>query len=130
MTRLRRWTAVVLLPFAAGCSSLQPVPVGFISETKPQLIYLSDAYGAVQGVANPRLSGDTVLGTSVGQNVDVAVPLTDVERITTMRPNRGRTALLVAGLTVAGALAAYGFFSTSGGQSTTICTTQQCAYPQ
>ena len=127
---LRRWTAMVLLPLVAACSSIQPVSVGFINDTKPPLVYLSDAYGAIQAVSHPRLSGDTVLGTVAGENRDVAVPLSDIERITTMRPNRGRTVLLLTGLTVAGALAAYGFFSTSGGQSQTICTSQQCAYPQ
>ena len=126
----RRWAALVLLPLVAGCSSLQPVSVGYIAETKPRLVYLADAYGAIQAVSHPRLSGDTVLGTVAGGQRDVAVPLSDIERITTLRPNRGRTALLVTGLTVAGAVAAYGFFSTSGGQSQIVCTSQQCAFPQ
>lgn len=113
--------AGVLLPLLAACQSLQPVSVRYLTETNPAVVYLSDGNGVVQAVAHPRLSGDTVLGTAVGGHEPVAVPLHEVQRITTVRVNRGRTVMLVGGITAAGGLLAYAVLSRAAGDGSEFC---------
>jgi hypothetical protein len=117
----RHASAALLLIGVWACQSMQPVPVRFIPETNPPVVYLSDGNGVTQAIANPRLSGDTVLGTTVGANVDVAVPLHEVQRVATVRLNRGRTAMLVGGLVAAGGLMSYVLLNTDNGKSTFYC---------
>ena len=117
----RRVVAAALLPLIGACQSMQPVPLEFIPETHPAVVYLSDGYGVTQAVANPRLSGDTVHGTTVGGNQPVAVPLRQVERMATVRLNRARTALLVGGLTAVGALMTYAVLARARGDGSEFC---------
>lgn len=100
---------------------MQAVPVAFISETNPPLVYLSDGNGVTQAIANPRLTGDTVVGTTVGSNLDVAVPLREVQRVSTVRVNRGRTAMLISGLVAAGGVVSYVLLNNANGKSTFYC---------
>jgi hypothetical protein len=97
------------------------VPVEFITEASPPIVHLSDSYGVVVSIENPRLSGDTVLGTAMGQNRPVAIPLRQVQRISTVRFNGGRTALLVGGVAAMGALAAYAALANASGNSGYMC---------
>lgn len=134
----RRVVAVALFALVGACRSMQRVPVDFIPETHPAVVYLSDGYGLTQAVANPRLSGDTVHGTTVGGNQPVAVPLSQVQRMTTVRVNRARTAFLVGGLTAVGALMTYAMLANGRGDSSGFCDydrqpmgpgATECAYP-
>lgn len=117
----RRAPAALLLATLWACQSMQPVPVRFIPETNPPVVYLSDGNGVVQAIANPRLSGDTVLGTTVRGNEDIAVPLREVQRVSTVRLHRGRTAMLVTGLALGGGLMSYVLLSNANGKSTWYC---------
>ena len=130
--------AVALLALAAlGCQSLQPVPLRYITETKPAVVYVADGFGVVTTVANPRLSGDTVVGTVPGGNRPVALPLREVQRVSTVRLNRGRTAMLIAGVVAAGAFTAYAVLSDAGERSDFTCDynkptfggVPQCGFP-
>ena len=118
--RIPKQPLTLVLLAAAACKSMQPVPVAFI-ETKPPVVYLYDGNGVTQAVANPRLSGDTVIGTTVGSNLDIAVPLREVQQVSTVRVNRGRTAMLVSGLAVAGGVMSYVLLSNANGKSTFYC---------
>lgn len=113
--------ALAALSLVGACRSMQPVPLEFISQTKPAVVYLSDQYGVTQIVANPRLSGDSVLGTTLGGTQPVAVPVNQVERMSTVRLSRARTALLVGGLTAMGALVTYAVLSKSLGDASEFC---------
>jgi hypothetical protein len=113
--------AAALLPLIGACRSMQPVPLEFIPETHPAVVYLSDGYGVTQAVANPRLSGDTVHGTTVGGSQPVAVPLRQVQRMATVRLNPARTALLVGGLTAVGALMTYAVLARARGDGSEFC---------
>jgi hypothetical protein len=119
---------------------MQSVPLRFIPEANPPVVYIADAYGVVQSVAHPRLSGDTVHGTSVGDNQPVAVPLNEVQRLSTVRLNRGRTALLVGGLSAAAGLMVYTVLAHTGKEIAFFCDynnpnpntspdAPQCAFP-
>ena len=134
----RYFSAGALLLIAAGaCRTMQPVPVAFITETRPPVIYLADGFGVVTMVTNPRVSGDTVLGTTPGGAGPVAVPLREVQRVNAVRVHRGRTALLVGALAAAGAFTAYAVLSPAAGRSTFTCDynkptydgAPQCGFP-
>ena len=135
---LMRAPALLLLATLAACHSMQPVPVSFIHSASPQVVYLSDGNGVTQAVANPRLSGDTVVGTAVGGSGPVAIPLNEVQRITTVRVSRGKTVLLISAFAGAGAMVAYAVLAKANGDSEGFCDYDQqptgpgateCGYP-
>lgn len=118
---MRRLVAVLTLALTVGCSSVQRVPVAYISDEKPPVVHLADSYGIVTTVGNPRLSGDTVYGDVVGRGRS-AIPLRQIEGISTRRFDTARTVLLVAGGVGVTALGAWAMFGGSSG------TTVQCDY--
>ena len=100
---------------------MQRVPVGYINEEKPTVVHLANSYGIVTTLQHPTLSGDTVLGIEIGQNATVAVPLEQVESISTVRFSTGRTVALVTGAAGVTALAAYAIFGSSSGNDDWYC---------
>jgi hypothetical protein len=112
--------ASALLPLLAACRSVQPVPLNFIAETKPAVVYLSNQYGVTREVWNPRVSGDTILGMT-GGNKEIAVPLSQVERVAAERPNRAHTVLLVGGIAVFAGLMTYTVVTKAFGDGSQFC---------
>ena len=116
---------------------MQRVPVNFIPDTRPAVVYLWDDNGVPQAVANPHLSGDTVHGTVLGGSRPIAVPLSEVQRVSTVRVNRGRTAFLIGGLTVVSGLITYAVLAQASGDDSGFCDydrqpvdgASECAYP-
>lgn len=98
---------------------MQAVPVDFISQVHPPAVELYNGRGVVVTVANPRLAGDTVVGTGIGG--EVAIPLNEVQRISTVRFSSARTAVLISGLVSAGAIVAYVALSNAKGREGVIC---------
>jgi hypothetical protein len=74
-----------------------------------------------QAVAHPRISGDTVHGTTIGGTEPIAVPLRQVQRMATVRLNRTRTAFLVGGITIVGALMTYTVLTHAAGDGSQAC---------
>lgn len=101
MTIVRVPLLVVLLS-SVGCASLRPLrePAQFIAKENPKVIYVTYKNRSVVGVAQPRVSGDSLYGTLQGQPARIAVPLSAVQLIEAIQPDGKRTALLIAGLTV------------------------------
>lgn len=99
MTIVRVPVLVVLLS-SLGCATLQPLrePAQFISRENPKVVYVTYKNRSVVGVARPRVSGDSLFGTLQGQPAPVAMPLSRVQVIEAMQPDRRRTTLLIAGL--------------------------------
>ena len=118
-----RVTAAVTLVATTACVGLQPVwdPARFIAETKPPVVYVMKGREAVLTLTNPRVRGDTVLGTLPGESEPVALPLSDVQNIGTVRLSGRRTALLVGAVASVGALAAFAFFTNANGRSNWSC---------
>ena len=121
-----------------GCSSLQPISVAYISEVRPALVHVSDGFGVVTTIANPRISGDSVYGTALGADRPVVVPLREAQRITTVRRNGARTAMLIGGLTAVGALVTYAALNAGNGDDSGFCDydgppmgpgAMECGYP-
>lgn len=130
----RRVLVAFTLAFTAGCSSLLPVPVEFISETNPREVHIYNGYRTMV-MASPRLSGDTVLGSVSG--ADVAIPLRQVQRVSAVRFSGLRTAVLVGGLLAFGGLATYTMVTRASGDGSQYCDYDippmvpgvDCAYP-
>ena len=118
---LGRRGAFVAVLLAAGCSSMQRVSVDYINVEKPAVVHLANSYGIVTTLQHPTLNGDTVRGVAVGHTESVAVPLGQVESISTVRFSTGRTVALVAGATGVTALMAYAMFGSSSGDENWYC---------
>jgi len=101
MTIVRVPLLVVLLS-SVGCATLRPLrePAQYIAKENPKVIYVTYKNRSVVGVAQPRVSGDSLYGTLQGQPARIAVPLSAVQLIEAVQPDGKRTALLIAGLTV------------------------------
>jgi hypothetical protein len=119
----RRLVAAVLLPLVAACSSLRPVPdpLQFISQTRPSLVYVSYGIGITMMMEHPRVSGDSVRGITPGSREEVALAVTEVQSVSTVRLNKARTAALVGGLAVAGGVVAYAVLAGANGKSDFTC---------
>lgn len=109
-------SALIALALTAGCSSMQRVPSDYINEGKPAVVHLSNRYGIVTTVHHPTLSGDTVYGAATSGNQAVAVPLGQVDRISTVKFSTGRTVALVTAAT--GVVALVAFTIAGGGTDT------------
>ena len=108
------------LALTAACSSIQPVPLEFISESRPATVDLYTGYGRHVAIDDPRVVGDSVVGT--GSKLEyVAVPLSKVERISAKRFSGARTFLLVGGVAVMGALATYALIAEGEGDAYMGC---------
>lgn len=118
---IKRPIALVTLALTAACSSIQAVPIEFISEMKPTTVDLYTGYGRHVEITNPQLVGDTVVGTSGGLKT-VSVPLAHVEQISARRFSGARTAMLVGSLTVLAALGTYMVLNDDTGEAEDLCT--------
>ena len=118
--RMRRLVAIVSLALTVGCSSVQRVPVNYIEVEQPAEVRLVNSYGIVTTIYNPRVSGDTVYGKALGKG-EVAVPLRQVEGISTRKFDSARTVMLVGGGIAVTALGAWAMFGGSSGDTKIEC---------
>lgn len=120
---LRRVAALSLLAMTVGCARVSEVfePARFISERNPSVVYVTQLNRAVVTIVNPRVSGDTVLGTVWGENRALAVPFSDVHSMSAVRVDGVRTTLLALGVTAGAALTGYILFGTANGHNDWFC---------
>lgn len=116
MSCIRVSLAAVLLGSAA-CRSVQPVmqPSQFIPRANPEVVIVTYNDNSEVPVAQPRMSGDTLLGTWQGLGEPVAVPMSQVQRIDAVQRDRKRTTLLIAGLTAVTAAGVYALIQATSG---------------
>jgi len=112
-----RLALVALILSSAGCATLQPVrdPATFISQTNPQVVYATHKNGSVLAVAQPRVSGDSLLGTWQGLARPLGLPLTHVQRIEAVQRDKKRTTLVIAGAAALTATLGYLLVQARGG---------------
>ena len=110
-----RLTATLTLALTVACSSIQPVPLEFISEVKPATVDVYTGYGQHVAVDNPQLVGDSVVGTD-GSLKQVAVPVERIEQISARRFSSSRTVMLVGSLAVLAALSTYMVLNDASGE--------------
>ena len=118
--RMRRLIAIMSLALTVGCQSVQRVPLDYIAVEQPAEIRLVNSYGMVTTIYNPRLSGDTVYGKAAGKG-EVAVPLRQVEGISTRKFDSARTVMLVGGGIAVTALGVWALFGGSSGDTKIEC---------
>lgn len=120
---IRRVTAAGALVATVACSRVREVfePARFIAENNPPIVYVTQHSRAVVAIANPRVSGDSVFGTMPGQSHPVAVPFSEVHSVAAARVDGARTALLIAGATVASAFVAYVVLGGANGRDNWYC---------
>ena len=119
-----RLLATSALAVGAACSSIQNVPVDFISTYKPPTVDLYTGYGRHVAVDNPQVVGDSIVGTD-GSLKPVAVPIERVEQISARRFSSARTVMLVGSLTALAALGTYMMLSDDKGEAEDLCTGTQ-----
>lgn len=97
----RRATAAVLLSSLLGCTTVQHVPNATAGETVPPerltILWVTNQDNVAIPVGQPRLVGDSLVGTWVGVGEPIAIPLapgTDVRKF-----DATRTALVGLGVT-------------------------------
>ena len=101
---------VALLLSGAGCATLQPLrqPEQFIAAENPKVVYVTYKNRTVEGVTQPRVSGDTLFGALQRSPIHrVAVPLSQVLLVKAVQPDRARTTMLIAGLAAFAATSVY-----------------------
>jgi len=120
---VRRLTTAGIVAAMVACSRVREVyePARFISEKNPPVVYVTQRNGAVVTLANPRVSGDTVLGVLLAENRAVAMPFSQVHSVAAVRFDGARTALVAAGIALTSALAAHAFFGTANGKNNWYC---------
>lgn len=112
---IMRLPLVAALLSTLGCATLQPLkePAQFIAAENPKLVYVTYKNRTVEGVAQPRVSGDSLFGALQGNpSHRVAVPLSQVQLMRAKQPDGTRTAMLIAGLAVFTAANVYMFAKT------------------
>ena len=117
---MRRLVPIVTLALTVGCSSVQRVPLDYIAIEQPAEVRIVNSYGIVTTIYSPRVSGDTVYGKAIGKG-EVAVPLRQVEGISTRKFDSARTVLLVGGGIAVTALGAWAMFGGSSGDTKVEC---------
>jgi hypothetical protein len=108
---LARVSLALVLFSSVGCATVQPVPnpAQFIDQKHPPVLYITYTDNSSVPVSQPRISGDSLFGTTPGTaGVEaVAVPLHEVTQIRAPQPDHKRTAFLIAAIAVGTAGAAY-----------------------
>jgi hypothetical protein len=103
-----------LVGLAAACSTLVPVretPTAFIEAHSPGAVWITKTDNSVVVLAGPKVLGDT-LGGFVGRDY-VEIPLASVQSLSARRPAKGRTALLIGGISLAAGGVAYAILTKS-----------------
>ena len=98
-SRRRRISAFLLFVFLFGCTSWHPEPVtprAFFTDKEPLRVRVTLADGRRVELDSARLRGDSVVGTSSREPVQIA--LTDIREVATSRSSTSRSVALGIGI--------------------------------
>jgi hypothetical protein len=98
MRRFRYIGAAAFLVLASGCHVWKPVELGPTREFVNGRTRIERSDGTTQIVRGPRLVGDSVVATHERTSARVALASADVRRMEVEQIDRGRTAVVGAGL--------------------------------
>jgi hypothetical protein len=100
---------VLPLLAVAGCASVQPLrdPAQFIAETTPPTVYAIHKNGALLTIAQPRVVGDSLVGTWQGADQQLALPFDDLQRVEAVQRDKTRTIMLISGVTAVSVVVGY-----------------------
>ena len=112
--RLNSVVLAGLVVAVAGCHVVKPVqPSVFIPEHNPPVVWVTYTDNSFVPVADPKIVGDSLLGTWQGLAEPVAISLTEIKTVQAKMPSPKRTILLATVLTAATVGVAY-TISTAG----------------
>ena len=94
-----RLSLLILLAASVGCASIRPVrdPARFIAESNPAVVYVTHNNGALLTITQPRVSGDSLVGTWAAVSQPLALPLSHLQRVRAVQRDGTRTTLAIAG---------------------------------
>jgi len=118
---LRQFTAGLLLITCTGCMTARPVasPRDFLNQRQPGRIWVtgdgsSEATKASEiTIDSPRILSDTIFGFGFNGEA-MTYPISSIKQLRANQINKGRTALLVAGVLVGGVAAISAFQGLKG----------------
>lgn len=97
---LNRWATGLLLAAATGCVGTYRVqPAEYITAHSPAQILVLDNSGTIHLIEGPSIKGDTLTGIESGTPDSLALPVSQVEDAMVRKVGKGRTAVLIGGLT-------------------------------
>lgn len=97
---LKRSAAALLVAASTGCMATYRVePAEYVSTHNPDQILVLDNSGTVHLVEGPSMKGDTLTGIESGTPDSLALPVSELEDAMVRRVGKGRTAMLIGGLT-------------------------------
>ncbi len=104
----RRLTAAALASLvllATACSTMVvvPSPAQFVATKSPRMVWVTKTDNTVLALQSPQIIADTIGGFVKGDFIEL--PLSSVLSMRARHPAPRRTALLVSGLTLGGAVA-------------------------
>lgn len=106
---MNRVPMVGLLLVAAGCVTVQKVqPAEFIAKYNPTVVWVTGTDDALIPVSSPKMVGDTLKGTWLGQDEPFAIPLNEIKTVQAKMKSPKRTAILVTVLAATVGGVAYG----------------------
>lgn len=108
--------AFLLVSVSSACMTVRPVPAPaqFIPQSNPPLVYVTYTDNSIVPVAQPKISGDTLVGTWAGLSEPVAIPFHQIQLVQAKQPARGRTRLLIAGIVAFTAAGVYAIQQLTG----------------
>ena len=98
MLPFRHAGAAVVLMFVSGCHVWKPIELGPTREFVNGRMRIERTDGTSMIVRGPRVVGDSVVGTHERTSARVALASADVRRMEVEQIDRGRTAVVGAGL--------------------------------
>jgi hypothetical protein len=114
---LNRVPLAGLLLAVAGCTTVRSVqPAVYIPQHSPATVWVTYHDNSLIPVAQPRIVGDSLMGTWQGLQEPVAISLTEIQTVQARMPSPKKTALLftVLGLTAGGLVYTIATVGTSG----------------
>jgi hypothetical protein len=120
---LQRFTLAGVLLSTAACMTVRPVPsfTQYVPQHNPPLVWVTYTDNSIVPVLQPKISGDSLVGTWQGLSEPVSIPLGQVKLVQARQRDKGRTTWLIAGLSVLTAAGVYAIVQATG-KSAPPCT--------
>jgi len=113
---LNRVPLAGLLVAAAACSSVQNVqPAEYIPQHSPAIVWVTYTDQSFVPVAQPRIVGDSLMGTWQGLQEPVAISLKDIATVQAKLPSPKKTIILVGSLGVISSAVVYTLMTAGNG---------------
>ena len=125
---LQRLALAGMLLSTAACMTVRPVPsfIQFVPQRRPQLVWVTYTDNSIVPVMQPRISGDSLVGTWQGLSEPVAIPLNEVKLVQARQPDKRRTTWLIASLGVFTAAGVYALIQKTSGKSDACVPPAEC----